>query len=159
SSLHPPANPAIVAVYPHISPQSASSAATPTPALSALIAMLASLKHACRSAAALFWIPAFAEMTSCPPFDFAQDRLRRASSVRAVWETRHGPCSGSERIMRSLHITDKIRIIENGLSAKQIGFTHTRRCKPSQTQDSRLRTPDSRPRTQFRSPLQPPRRG
>ena len=50
------------------------------------------LKHARQSDAALFWIPAFAGMTSCPPFDFAQDRLRRASSVRAVWETRHGPC-------------------------------------------------------------------
>ena len=40
--------------------------------------------------------------------------------------------------MRSLHITDKIKIIENGLSAKQTGFTHTRRCKPTQTQDSGL---------------------
>ena len=50
------------------------------------------LKHARHSDAAFFWIPAFAGMTSCPPFDFAQDRLRRASSVRAVWETRYGPC-------------------------------------------------------------------
>src|SRR5437867_8555670 len=55
--------------------------------------------------AALFWIPAFAGMTSCPPSGFAQDRLRRASSVRSVWETRYGPCSGSERIMRSLQIS------------------------------------------------------
>src|SRR5438552_1684849 len=55
--------------------------------------------------AALFWIPAFVGMTSCPPSDFAQDRLRRASSVRSVWETRYGPCSGSERIMRSLQIS------------------------------------------------------
>ena len=34
------------------------------------------MKHARNSDAALFWIPAFAGMTSCPPFDCAQDRLR-----------------------------------------------------------------------------------
>src|SRR5438034_4000218 len=34
------------------------------------------LKHARNSDTALFWIPAFAGMTSCPPFDCAQDRLR-----------------------------------------------------------------------------------
>src|SRR3989449_7279985 len=62
------------------------------------------LKHARNSDAAVFWIPAFAGMTSCPPFDFAQDRLRRASRVCSVWETRYGPCSGSERIMRSLRL-------------------------------------------------------
>ena len=49
-------------------------------------------KHARHSDAALFWIPACAGMTSCPPFDCAQDRLRRASSVHSVWETRYGPC-------------------------------------------------------------------
>ena len=64
------------------------------------------LKHERNSDAAFFWIPAFAGMTSCPPFDFAQDRLRRASSIRAVWETHCGPCSGSERMMRSLHLVD-----------------------------------------------------
>src|SRR5438445_13588443 len=37
------------------------------------------LKHARHSDAAFFWIPAFAGMTSCP--------RRRASIVRAVWET------------------------------------------------------------------------
>src|SRR5205809_6250836 len=62
------------------------------------------MKYARNSDAAFFWIPAFAGMTSCPPFGFAQDRLRRASSVRAVWETRDGPCSGSERIRRGLHL-------------------------------------------------------
>src|SRR5207249_12215973 len=41
------------------------------------------LRHARNSDAAFFWIPAFAGMTSCPPFDFAQDRLRRASRVVA----------------------------------------------------------------------------
>src|SRR5881628_1957122 len=63
------------------------------------------LKHARNSNAAVFWIPTFAGMTSCPPFDCAQDRLRRASRVRSVWETRYGPCSGSERIMRSLRLS------------------------------------------------------
>ena len=47
------------------------------------------LKHARNADAAFFWIPAFAGMTSCPPFYFAQDRLRRASSVRSVSETRY----------------------------------------------------------------------
>src|SRR2546426_11859289 len=55
------------------------------------------MKHARNFDAAVFWIPAFAGMTSCP--------RRRASSVRSVWETRYGPCSGSERIMHSLQIT------------------------------------------------------
>src|SRR5436309_14361088 len=41
------------------------------------------MKHARNSDAAFFWIPAFAGMTSRPPFDFAQDRLRRASKVVA----------------------------------------------------------------------------
>src|SRR5205809_1783515 len=67
------------------------------------------MKYARNSDAAVFWIPAFAGMTSCPPFDFAQDRLRRASSVRSVWETRYGSCSGSERIVRSLQITQGFR--------------------------------------------------
>src|SRR5207237_6302449 len=52
-----------------------------------LVTRLLIMKPACNSDAAFFWMPAFAGTTSCPPFDFAQDRLRRASSVRAVWET------------------------------------------------------------------------
>src|SRR2546427_7866343 len=61
------------------------------------------LKHARNSNAAVFWIPAFAGLTSCPPFDFAEDRLRRASSVHSVWETRYGPCSGRASRVRSAH--------------------------------------------------------
>jgi len=50
------------------------------------------LKQARNSDTALFWIPAFAGMTSCPPFDGVYPELveglrtgfRRASSIRAV---------------------------------------------------------------------------
>src|SRR5438045_941936 len=43
-------------------------------------------------------------MTSCSPFDWPQDSLRRASSVRSVWEHDYGAGYGSRRLILLTHL-------------------------------------------------------